>query len=76
VQSANFTTVDLWMCGDLIYEVGKYGMSTIIPGLSHPYADHGKYLSIWEKQDDGSLKVKMLIWNTDQDFRSISAQVN
>jgi ketosteroid isomerase-like protein len=75
VESASFTTVDLWMCGDLVYEVGRYIMSTTLPRLSHPYSDQGKYLSIWQKQEEGSLRVKLLIWNTDQDFRAITDQL-
>ncbi len=30
-----------------------------------PWNDHGKYMTIWEMQDDGSLKVKVETWNTD-----------
>jgi ketosteroid isomerase-like protein len=75
ITSASFATLDLWACGDLVYETGKYAMSMTLPGLSNPYSDQGKYLSIWQKQKNGSLKVKMLIWNTDLDFRSISAQL-
>jgi ketosteroid isomerase-like protein len=29
--------------------------------------DHGKYLTVWEKQKDGSLKVKVETWNSDVD---------
>lgn len=75
INSASFTTLDLWICGDLVYETGKYAMSTTLVGLTQPFSDQGKYLAIWQKQKDGSLKMKMEIWNTDQDFRAISAQL-
>jgi ketosteroid isomerase-like protein len=36
-----------------------------MPGMDKPMDDHGKYLTIWEKQKDGSLKVKVETWNSD-----------
>jgi ketosteroid isomerase-like protein len=33
--------------------------------------DHGKYLTIWEKQKDGSLKIKIETWNSDVDPTSM-----
>jgi len=30
-----------------------------------PWDDHGKYMNIWEKQDDGSMKLKAETWNSD-----------
>ncbi|MFQ6084287.1 MAG: YybH family protein [Candidatus Aminicenantia bacterium] len=65
IHSMNFTILDLWACGDLVYEIGKYGISLTLPGMSQPVADNGKYLTIWQKQSDGSLKIKIEIWNTD-----------
>jgi ketosteroid isomerase-like protein len=64
-RSFSSTTVDLWSCGDLVYETGTYGLSISHPDLNRPFADHGKFLTIWEKQSDGSYKVKYSIWNTD-----------
>ncbi|MFQ5630327.1 MAG: YybH family protein [bacterium] len=74
VKSANFTTIDLWTCGDAIFEVGKYGMSVVMPGAAHPFADYGKYFTMWQRQKDGELKIKMLIWNTDMNLRAIIDQ--
>jgi ketosteroid isomerase-like protein len=51
--------------GDLITEIGTYKMTVIPPGSSLPIEDHGKYLNIWEKQSDGSLKIKVETWNSD-----------
>jgi hypothetical protein len=36
-----------------------------MPGMEKPMDDRGKYLTIWEKQKDGSLKVKIETWNSD-----------
>jgi len=64
-HSMDFTTLDVWTCGDLVYEIGTYGISLTIPGMGMPVADNGKYLTVWEKGQDGSLKIKIEIWNTD-----------
>ncbi len=52
-------------CNDLCTEIGTYKITLTIPGMNEPVNDQGKYLTIWEKQKDGSLKVKVEIWNTD-----------
>jgi len=51
--------------GNLITEIGTYKISMTMPGMDMPMDDHGKYLTIWEKQNDGKLKVKIETWNTD-----------
>ena len=51
--------------GDLITEIGTYNVSLIMEGSNKPMKDQGKYLTIWEKQDDGSLKIKVETWNSD-----------
>jgi len=65
VHSMNFTVVGLWTCGDLTYEIGKYDISLSVPNVPDPVSDNGKYFTVWEKQSDGSLKIKLEIWNTD-----------
>jgi uncharacterized protein (TIGR02246 family) len=51
--------------GDMICEIGTYKVTMTMPGMDKPMDDHGKYLTIWEKQKDGSLKVKLDTWNSD-----------
>jgi ketosteroid isomerase-like protein len=51
--------------GNLITEIGNYKINITMPGMDQPVQDHGKYLTIWEKQKDGTLKVKVEIWNSD-----------
>lgn len=51
--------------GNLITEIGTYKMKLTMEGMDQPMEDHGKYLTIWEKQSDGSLKVKVETWNSD-----------
>jgi len=50
--------------GDVFVEVGNYKMSTDVEGMPEPFKDHGKYVTIWEKQDDGSLKIMVETWNS------------
>ena len=51
--------------GNMITEIGTYKINMTIPGMDKPIDDQGKYLTIWEKQNDGSLKVKVETWNSD-----------
>ena len=46
--------------GNLIHEIGTYKINASMPGMDKPMDDHGKYLTVWEKQKDGSLKNKKL----------------
>jgi uncharacterized protein (TIGR02246 family) len=59
------TTLKVIVNGSMITEIGTYKISMSIPMMDKPMDDHGKYLTIWEKQKDGSLKVKVDTWNTD-----------
>jgi len=64
-------TLKVMVNGDMITEIGSYKISMSMPGMEKPMDDHGKYLTIWEKQKDGSLKVKIETWNTDVDPMSM-----
>jgi ketosteroid isomerase-like protein len=59
------TTLKVIVNGSMITEIGTYKISMSMPGMDKPMDDHGKYLTIWEKMKDGSLKVKVDTWNTD-----------
>lgn len=65
INSFVFTTKQVKTCGNMITEIGTYKGSFTGPNMQQPVEDHGKYLTIWEKQPDGSLKIKAEIWNTD-----------
>lgn len=65
INSYEPTTVKVIPNGDLITEIGTYKINITMPGMDQPIDDHGKYLTIWEKQPDGSLKVKIETWNSD-----------
>jgi ketosteroid isomerase-like protein len=56
---------DVIDAGNYVIDIGTYKISMSMPGMDMPWDDHGKYMTIWEKQDDGSLKIKVETWNTD-----------
>lgn len=53
--------------GNMITEIGTYRLNVSMSGMDKAMEDHGKYLNIWEKQKDGSLKIKVETWNSDVD---------
>ena len=57
-SNLEFFTLDLKVNGDYAYEVG---MSTMKIGTA---IDTGKYIVVWEKQNDGEWLIKADIWNT------------
>lgn len=64
-QSFKTTPTDVYGSGDLVYEVGTYDVSFTPANTTTAMNDHGKYLNIWQKQSDGSWKIKVETWNTD-----------
>lgn len=50
--------------GDLAYVRGNYSITFIVNDTLRP-SDTGKYIEIYKKQDDGSWKVVVDIWNSD-----------
>jgi len=65
VTSFEPKTVKVIPEGKLVTEIGTYKIKFTMPGMEEPMEDHGKYLTIWEKQSDGSLKIKVDTWNSD-----------
>lgn len=60
------TVTDIMQSGNFIVDIGTYEITMSVPQMGDmPWTDHGKYMTIWEKQDDGSLKIKVETWNTD-----------
>ena len=66
VNSMEFNTVMINTYGNVVSEIGTYKMNATMPGMATPMEDNGKYLTLWEKQPDGSLKIKVETWNTDK----------
>ncbi|HLO91361.1 MAG TPA: DUF4440 domain-containing protein [Lentimicrobium sp.] len=66
IKDVTFETVSVETNGNVITEIGKYNMEMKKDGMDQTMKDKGKYLTQWEKQSDGSLKIKTEIWNTDK----------
>ena len=64
-HSMSFDIVEVWASEKEVYEIGKYKTVMTLPGMQQQVEDNGKYLTVWRKQNDGSLKIKAEIWNTD-----------
>lgn len=60
----DMTPTDIFIAGNLAIEIGNYDMAMTGPGVPE-WKDYGKYLTVWEEQKDGSLKIKVETWNTD-----------
>jgi len=65
VHSMSSFILDIYDCGDIVVETGTYGISLTLPDMTFPVTDAGKYMTLYKKQPDGSLKIKAEIWNTD-----------
>jgi len=65
VDTLYHRTLEVGSCGDLVWEIGAYSVTLSLPGMPNPVTDIGKYLTIWQKQGDGTFKIKLEIWNTD-----------
>lgn len=65
VKSCNFETVSLKTNGNIVTEIGRYKMEMSKEGMAMPMKDEGKYITRWEKQSDGTLKIKTEMWNSD-----------
>lgn len=50
---------------DLAFSRGTYSW-TVRVGEGEPARDHGKWLTIWRKQPDGTWLLSQDIWNSDQ----------
>jgi ketosteroid isomerase-like protein len=65
VTKFSLTTKEVFTSGNLVVDVGTYTISMEMPGNPMPIDDKGKYVNIFEIQEDGSLKIKVDTWNTD-----------
>jgi uncharacterized protein (TIGR02246 family) len=69
-HSFNAKTTDFYGSGDITYEIGTYELT--FTNMTAEMKDHGKYLNIWQKQSDGSWKLRADTWNSDVNPMSMS----
>jgi len=67
VSSVEFTMTsqEIDGLGCLAYDRGTWTWSGVLPGMTEPVSDTGKYLSIVRRQDDGTWLYTDVIWNSD-----------
>ena len=65
ISAFDSTPVTVWKAGDLVVEIGTYRLSAAIPGAPTPIQDQGKYVTVYQREQDGALKIKLEAWNTD-----------
>jgi uncharacterized protein (TIGR02246 family) len=56
---------DTFGSGDIVYEIGTFEINFTMPNNTTAMNDHGKYLNVWQRQTDGSWKLKVETWNSD-----------
>ena len=64
-QSISGTTAEVWGCENQIFERGTLAFSYITKKNEKPQAYYGSFISIWQKQEDGTYRIKYSIWNLD-----------
>ena len=55
---------EVWQAGDQVIEIGNYKIDLEMPGMGE-IEDVGKYVTVYERDADGQLKIKVETWNTD-----------
>lgn len=58
-------TTDIIPAGMFGIEVGNFEIVMIMPDNTGEWKDNGKYITIWEMQNDGNLRIRIETWNTD-----------
>jgi len=64
IKSFDANTIYTEPCGNRIIEIGKFKISFTGPQMPEAMEEEGKYLTVWEQQSDGSLKIKLETWNS------------
>ena len=63
--SMNLATDEVFPDKLYVTEVGHYVVTMKVPNMPEPMTDNGKYVTIWERQKDGSLRIFIDTWNSD-----------
>jgi len=64
-QSMSGSSTEMWECGNMVYDIGTFGMSLVTKVSPKPIAYYGSYFHVWQKQSDGSYKLKYMMSNLD-----------
>jgi ketosteroid isomerase-like protein len=63
--SGSATILGIWTSENMVYERGSFGITLTTKHSSKPYSVYGSYFTIWQKQSDGTYKIKYDISNLD-----------
>jgi len=66
ISSMKTVVTEVYESSDLLVEIGTFDIVIEMQGMPQPYNEKGKYLNIWKKMDDGSLKLKVETWNSNE----------
>jgi hypothetical protein len=64
-QSISGNSTEMWECENMVYDIGTFGMSLVTKNSRKPVAYYGSYFHVWQKQSDGSYKLKYMMSNLD-----------
>lgn len=64
-QSISGTSTEMWDCGEMIYDIGTFGMSLVTNESPKPIAFYGSYFHVWQKQSNGIYKLHYMMSNLD-----------
>ncbi|MCH8193009.1 MAG: DUF4440 domain-containing protein [Planctomycetes bacterium] len=53
----------IWFCGDYLYQMGSYAVTFARPGVSGVVTEFRNGMTIWERQSDGTLMIKLDAYN-------------
>ena len=63
VTSFESEPTDAWAIGDHVIEIGTFDIELDMAGM--PIKDRGKYVTVYQRDAEGELKIKVETWNTD-----------
>ena len=73
IQAFESDPTDVWECGNQVIEVGTFTIALEMPGMPGPIEDEGKYVTVYVRDAEGHLKIKLETWNTDQNPMEMGA---
>ena len=65
IRSFTSDPTDVWGTGNQVIEIGTFTIALDMPGMPETIRDKGKYMTVYVRDADGSLKIKAETWNTD-----------
>ena len=65
LSNLKFEQIEVDGAGGLAYVWGTYSFDMLPPGTESPINDSGKFIEIWRKQENGSWRVTLDIFNSD-----------